>query len=340
MRPAEVLAALPKDVEPDRYGVGGVVADLEAEVAHLLGFPGAVFMPSGTMAQQIVLRIHADRSGCRTVAFHPTCHIAEDEGGAFERLHGLVGRPVGDRRELIDLADLSDVAEPLAALVLELPQRMIGGQLPSWDDLDAQVRWARDQGTAVHLDGARLWQCPTAYDRPLDEIAGLFDTVYVSFYKDLGAVSGACLAGPLDVIEEAREWRQRHGGTLFALWPYAASALAALRTRLPRMPAYRAHALALADAIRPLDGVRLVPDPPHTSMFHILLRCDADAIRERMLSIAAEEQLWTWGDTFASDHPDWRIVELSVGDASLEFSPVDAAHLISRLLGQTSSTTV
>jgi threonine aldolase len=97
----------------------------------------------------------------------------------------------------------------------------------------------------VHLDGARLWQCEAAYDRPLAEIAALFDTVYVSFYKDLGALAGCCLAGPEDVVADAREWRHRHGGTLFALWPYAASALAGLRSRLRRMARYRSHAEAV-----------------------------------------------------------------------------------------------
>jgi threonine aldolase len=331
--PTEILSAIPADVEPDRYGDGGVVSELEAEVADLLGFPAAVFMPSGTMAQQIALRIHADRNGRRTVAFHPTCHVAEDEGGAFERLHGLVPRPVGDRHALVDLEALSEIAEPLGSLLLELPQRTIGGQLPSWDDLQMQVQWARDRGAAAHLDGARLWQCPPAYDRPLDEIAGLFDTVYVSFYKDLGGAAGCCLLGQQDVIAESREWRRRHGGALFALWPYAVSALAVLRTRLPRMSDYRQHALALAGALRDLDGVRLVPDPPQTSMFHILLRGDGAAIREKMLTIAAEERIWTWPDTFSSGHPDWRVVELSVGDATLDFSLAEATDLVGRLVG-------
>jgi threonine aldolase len=181
-----MLAELPAEIAPDRYGDGGVVEELETHLAHLLGKPAAAFFVSGTMAQQIALRIHADRRSTRTVAFHPTSHIDLHEGRAFERLHGLIGRPVGDPFQLLTLESLEAVAEPLAALLLELPQREIGGQLPEWEDLTAQVDWARERGAAVHLDGARLWQCPDAYQLPLDEIAGLFDTVYVSFYKDLG----------------------------------------------------------------------------------------------------------------------------------------------------------
>ena len=94
------------DIAPDRYGEGGVVAELEEEVRGLLGKPAAVFMPSGTMAQQIALRIHAGRSSRRTVLWHPTCHLQLHENEAPARLHGLQGRPVGDPRRLVTLEDL------------------------------------------------------------------------------------------------------------------------------------------------------------------------------------------------------------------------------------------
>ncbi len=149
-----------------------MVATLETEVRELLGKPAAVFMPSGTMAQQIALRIHADRTGRHVVAFHPTCHLELHEDKAYQRLHGLIGRTLGDGRGLLTLADLEGVREPLAALLIELPQREIGGRLPEWDDLVAQVAYARDRGAAVHLDGARLWESGPFYGRPLSEIAG------------------------------------------------------------------------------------------------------------------------------------------------------------------------
>src|SRR5205807_6478773 len=103
----------------------------------------------------------------------------------------------------------------------------------AWPELQAQAAWARDRGAAVHMDGARLWESAAGYGKAPDEIAALFDTVYVSFYKGIGALPGCCVAGPVEVIAEVREWRRRMGGTLFGLWPNAASARTCLPRRLP-----------------------------------------------------------------------------------------------------------
>ena len=327
------VASLPADeLQPDVYGEGGIVAVLEREVRGLLGKPAAVFMPSGIMAQQIALRIHADRRGRRVVAFHPTCHLELHEDKAYQRLHGLVGRTVGDARRLVTLGDLEAVQEPLAALLIELPQREIGGRLPAWEDLVAQVGHARARGAAVHLDGARLWEAQPFYGRPLAAIAALFDTVYVSFYKGLGGPAGSMLLGEPDVIAEARAWRRRHGGTLYALWPYAAPALVGLRARLPRMPAYVDHARAIAETLRAIDGVDVVPDPPHTNMMHLHLRTTEGAITAGIRRLASERSLWAFGGGSSVDTPGLRGLELTVGDATLAFTPGEVADIVRELL--------
>ncbi|MEP7361477.1 MAG: beta-eliminating lyase-related protein [Chloroflexota bacterium] len=329
---AEIATLSADDLKLDMYGEGGTVATLEDEVRGLLGKPAAVFMPSGTMIQQIALRIHADARVSRVVAFHPTCHLELHEDKAYQRLHGLVGRPVGNGRELITLADLEAIHEPIAALLLELPQREIGGRLPAWKDLVAQVSWAREHGAAVHLDGARLWECGPFYDRPVADIAALFDTVYVSFYKGLGGTAGGMLLGDDEVVAEAREWRHRHGGTLFNLWPYAASALAGLRLRLPRMPAALAHTRAIAAALARVDGVEVVPDPPQTPMMHIHLRTTEEAFDAGVRRLATEQGLWAFGGSMTTDTPGIRRVELYVGDATLGLSPTEAAQAVRALM--------
>ena len=333
--PAEMLAEISSlgsnELAADIYGSGGTVAILEEEVRTLLGKPAAVFMPSGTMIQQIALRIHADRRNRRVVAFHPTCHLELHEDQAYQRLHGLVGRPVGNADALISLADLEEVHEPLAALLLELPQREIGGALPAWKDLKVQVNWAHERGAAVHLDGARLWACGPFYDRTPAQIAALFDTVYVSFYKDMGGTAGGMLLGEEDVIAQAREWRHRHGGTLPALWPEAAAALAGVHLRLPRVGQYVAHARAIAGALA-FDGVAVVPDPPATNMMHIYLRTTAADVIDGIRRLAAEDKLWAFSGSMPADVPGYRRLELSVGDATLAFTPQEVAHAVASFL--------
>lgn len=332
-RVSDMLRLIPPDTEVDRYGAGGVVAELEKEVATLLGKPAAVFVPSGTMAQQAVLRVHADRRGRSVVAFHPTCHLQLHEDQALERVMHLSARTVGDRHRLLTLEDLREVAEPLAALLLELPQREIGGLLPSLDDVRNQAAWARERGAAVHLDGARLWEAAAGYDVSLAEVAEIFDSVYVSFYKGIGALPGCCIAADEDVVAEVREWRHRLGGTLFGLWPNAASALSGLRERLPRMPSYLAHARAVADALRDLDGVAVVPDPPQTSMMHLLLRVDPDRFLDNVKQLARTELIWTWPHGAPTGDPAVQKVELSVGDATCALTPTEIRDAIAALLG-------
>jgi threonine aldolase len=331
-RPAELLASIGDDVEPDVYGDGGVVADLECEIAELLGKPAAVFLPSGTMAQAATLRVHADARGLRTVLWHPYCHLAQHESEAHARLHNLVGRAVGALPRLLTLDDLSQVAEPVAALVIELPQRDLGGRLPSFDDLTAQVGWARERGAAVHLDGARLWEASAGYRRAPAEIAALFDTVYVSFYKGVGALPGCCVAGSEADVAQVREWRKRLGGTLFALWPNAASARSRLPLALKEMPARMEHAHAVAATLDALPGVRVLPSPPQTPMMHLWLSTTAEAYAEKAQRLAETDKFWVWPRAHEAEVPGTVVVELTVGSATLRHDPAFIASTVATLI--------
>lgn len=325
-------AALPSDARPDRYGEGGVVEAFERRMADLLGKPAAALLPSGTMAQQIALRIHCDRRGRNTVAFHPTCHLELHEHAAYAHLHGLKAELIGNRDRLIALGDLEALRVPVGALLIELPQRALGGRLPEWDDLLAQVQWARDRDIATHLDGARIWEAAPYYGRSHSEIAALFDTVYVSLYKALGGFAGSVLAGPEDFIAQARVWRHRHGGTLWNLSPFAASAQRGLDELLPQMPRFLDHARAVAGALRELPGLTIVPDPPQTPLFHILVRADVQTVRERATRIAMERRVWLFDTLAPTVVPDVSKVELSIGEPALEISPEEAAELFQILI--------
>jgi len=328
-----MLATIPADTTMDNYGRGGVVADLEAEVCRVLGKQAATFVPSGVMAQQAVLRVHADARNRRTVIFHPMCHLEQHEGQAYQRLHGLIGRPAGQRERLITMEDLTAIAEPPAALLLELPQRDIGGQQPEWGDLTAQVEWARERGAAAHMDGARLWESSAGYGRSPAEISAIFDTVYVSFYKGIGALPGCCVAGPEDVIEQVREWRRRMGGTLYGLWPNAASALTLLAERLPKFGLYLDHARAIAAALSGIPGITVIPDPPQVPMMHLLLPVARDDYTKAVRRLAEDQGIWVSPLYIPTADPAVQRLELSVGDATLTFTPEAVAEIFAGLIG-------
>ena len=318
-RPGPVLAELAKeagDDEPDRYGEGPAINAFECEIAKLLGKEAAVFLPSGTMAQQIALRIWADRKRTPMVAFHPTCHLELHDQNGYELLHGLHARLVGERTRLLTLEDLHATPGPLASLLLELPQREIGGQLPSWQDLEAQCAWARERGIAVHMDGARLWESAPFYQRSYADIANLFDSVYVSFYKGIGAISGSALAGTADFIAEARIWQRRHGGSIFQLYPFVLSARANLRRRIDNFSRYHARAEAVAQILSSIPGISVKPDPPQTNMMHIYLHASADALIAAAAEIARSEGVALFRRLLPTGVPGVAAFELSIGDAA------------------------
>jgi threonine aldolase len=330
----EVAHAIDDEERLDRYGAGERIERLERRVAELLGKEAAVFMPSGTMAQPIALRIWAERRGTRTVAFHPTCHLEIHEEKGYERLHGLHARLVGDPNRLITLDDLQGIEEPVAALLLELPQREIGGLLPTWDDLCAQAAWAGERNVALHLDGARLWEAQPFYGRPHDEIVALFDSAYVSFYKGLGGMAGAALAGDGALVAEARIWQRRQGGNLVTLHPYVVAAETALDERLARMPVHAAHARAIAAALAEVDGLEVVPDPPQTPLFHLLLRGDRERLAEAALQTAEERKVFLFADPGSTTSPSWQKLEVMVGEVTLALEPAEVAELFAEVMAR------
>jgi threonine aldolase len=334
--PRQTLADLaefaPPEATRDRYGQGALIASFEQQIAELLGKPAAVFMPSGTMCQQIALRIWADRRGIRSVAFHPTCHLELHEDKGYQLLHGLHGRLVGRPGRLIELGDLEAINEPLGALLLELPQREIGGLLPSWDELVAQIEWARQRGIPTHLDGARLWECQPFYGRAYAEIAALFDTVYVSFYKTLGGIAGAILAGPADLIAEARVWQHRHGGTLIHLFPYVLSAQQGLADRLGRIAAYCHKAAEVAETLRAIPQITIVPDPPVTNMMHLFIRADHARLEAAAVEIARETRVRLVRSFSPTELPGYQRIEFAAGDATLDLANDEILALFQSLL--------
>ncbi|MBV8037510.1 low specificity L-threonine aldolase [Roseateles sp.] len=311
------LAELPEARLPlDVYGEGEAMQALEAQVAALLGKPAASFFHKGVAAQLAALRVHCG-DGDGPVALHPQCHIAIDEAEAFEQLLGLRGLRMGrvDRPSHVD--DLMLLPERPAVVTVELPLRRGGYRLPEWDDLVALGGWCRAAGVPLHFDGARLWEAAAHYGRPLAEIAALADSVYVSFYKGLGGLAGCVLAGSEDFVQRLVPWKTRLAGNLFTVHPYVLSALQGLRTQLPRLPAYRERARALAAVLAAEPGWRVAPEPPQVNAFQLHLPAAPGALREAMLEVARRDGFWLGARPAASQLIEGgTMVEIVIGDAA------------------------
>ncbi|MEU2234175.1 threonine aldolase family protein [Streptomyces vietnamensis] len=330
------------EAQLDMYG-NGLVEELERRVAEELGLPAAVFFPTGTMAQQVALRCWAGRTGSPVVALHPIAHPEVHESGAFGVVSGLRTVHPTDAPRLPTAEEVRDHPEPFGTLMLELPLRDAGFVLPSWEELTEVVEAARERDAVVHFDGARLWETTTHFGRGLAEIAGLADSVYVSFYKSLGGMSGAALAGSEEVMEEARVWRHRYGGMVFQQYPAALSALRGLDVELPRLPSYVTHARMVADAVREAlaeagtGWFRVHPETPHTHQFQVWLPYDPDALTAAAL--AQTEDTGTaffrrWSAPGAGGPPGVAITELTVAGPGLEWTAEDVKEAVRDFLAR------
>ncbi|GGY21498.1 threonine aldolase family protein [Streptomyces djakartensis] len=327
----------------DVYG-DGVVGTLEKKVAALLGTEAAAFFPTGTMAQQVALRCWAGRTGNRTVAVHALSHPEVHERNAFSEVAGLRPVRVTSEPRLPTAAEVRDFEEPFGALTLELPLRDAGFVLPSWEELTEVVAAARERDAVVHFDGARLWESTVHLGRSLEEIADLADSVYVSFYKSLEAFGGAALAGPEDLVEEAKAWRHRYGGQVFQQFPTALSVLVGLERELPRLPEYVAHARVVAAALREgfaaagVPWARVHPEVPHTHDFRVWLPYDADVAAEAAVRTAEETAVVLFGSGWEQGGPGLAFTEVHVRSAGLEWTAEDVrtavAEFVARLPGQ------
>ena len=239
-----------RGIAADDYSRGGVVAELEARMADLLGKEAAVFLPTGTLANHLAVRLLTQRG--RRVLVQQESHLWNDEGDCATHLSGLPLVPLAPGRATFTLAEIEQavagapemrVAVPVGAISIETPVRRVAGEAFNPVEMRAISAFARERGIGLHLDGARLL-LEAAYTgiAPADT-AALFDTVYVSLWKYLNAASGAILAGPRALLDGLYHDRRMFGGALPHAWPYAAVALYFLDGFAERF----AQAVAVAD---------------------------------------------------------------------------------------------
>lgn len=307
----------------DRYGSGEYLSDFEAEVAAMFGKPAAVFLPSGTMAQQIALRIWCERTNNFTVAMHPSAHPEFAEHFSYQYLHGLKRLPFGAPEtvghRMLTLKDFQSLGKTPGAILLELPYRPLGGQLPAWDELTAIHNWAQEEEIPFHLDGARIWQCKPFYQKDYQQIGGLFDSIYLSFYKDLGGLCGSMLLGSEDFIQEAKIWQVRYGGRLFTQAPFIVSDRLGMQRVLPQIEMWVKRAREVAAILSEFEQLTVNPDPPHVNFFQLYVKGDPEKMTQRHLEVAEETGTFLFHNLNQTTVPGIGMTEIHCFENSLRF---------------------
>jgi threonine aldolase len=263
--PAMRDAMAAAEVGDDVYAEDPTVNRLEQRVAELLGKEAAMYVPSGTMSNQIGIRVHCqpgDEFLCET-----NCHILCYEQGAYAQLFGIAANPVDGDHGVLQVERLvgrirgDNIHSTRTRLVcLENTHNRGSGRVQPYDAVVEICGWATDNGLARHLDGARLFNAVVATGISAADWAGHFDTVSVCFSKGLGAPVGSALCGPGDLIRQARRHRKALGGAMRQVGIIAAGALYALEHNIERLAEDHEHAQIIAEAIRNSPGLRLDPD--------------------------------------------------------------------------------
>jgi threonine aldolase len=281
------------EVGDDVFGEDPTVNRLQERVAALLGKEAALFVPSGTMSNQVCVRAHTqpgDELLCET-----TCHIYNSEAGGPAALSGVTCRPIDGEYGLLDVGRLEGKVRPVdehyvrtRLVCLENTHNRGGGRVYPLETVRAISSWARRHGLRLHLDGARLWNAVVATGVPAAEWARHFDSVSVCFSKGLGAPLGSALAGPRDFVARARFVRKLFGGGLRQAGVAAAAALYALDHHVERLAEDHRHARVIAAAIADTPGLRL--DPPEVETNLIWVRVDPDLGTARDVAAALKQQ--------------------------------------------------
>lgn len=247
------------------------VLRLEEVTAEILGKEAAIYMPSGSMTNQIAVRLHC-QPGTEFIC-ETTCHVYNMEQGAFSQLSGVVARPIEAEQGVWRLEQLQHLIRPCddhqvrtRLMTMENTHNRAGGRVVPYDRTAEICSWAHDSGLVTHLDGARLFNAVVATGIGADQWASHFDTVSVCFSKGLGAPVGSALAGPATLIREAQRHRKLFGGSMRQAGIIAAGALHALENHIDRLAEDHQHAQILGKAVNQCEGLSLPGESVDTNI--------------------------------------------------------------------------
>jgi threonine aldolase len=287
-----VQLAEERGIAIDEFSREGVVVQLEQRIAGLLGKEMALFLPSGTLANNLALRVLATRG--HRVLVQRESHIYNDTGDCSQELSGLTLIPLAPQRATFTLAEIEDeiarlpearVATSIGAISIESPVRRLQGEIFDFTEMQRITAFARERRIGLHLDGARIFLASAHTGITPASYAALFDTVYVSLYKYFNAAAGAVLAGPRELIDNLYHQRRMFGGSLRQAWPYAAVALHYLDGFGERFERAAAAAETLFQALRRHPGCEVRRPAAATNVTRLrVFGTGAESLPERLLA--------------------------------------------------------
>lgn len=278
------------EVGDEQYGEDPTVNRLQEMIARLLGHEAGLYLPSGTMANQIALRVHC-RPGDEVLA-HPTAHTFNFEAGGPGALAGAGLRALDGPRGQFTAAQVEAAIRPPSRLFprtslvwVEQTSNLGGGSIWPLATINAVVDVAHRHGLAAHLDGARLLNAAVATRLPAATFASQFDSAWLDLTKGLGAPVGAVLAGSRTFIEDAWRFKQQMGGSMRQAGIIAAAGIYALEHHVDRLAVDHVNARRLADGLAVLPGVDIDVDTVETNIvfFRVRLPLRADTVVATML---------------------------------------------------------
>jgi threonine aldolase len=291
--PAMRAAMAAADVGDDVMHEDPTVNRLEDRVADLLGKEAALYVPSGTMSNQICVRVHTQPGD--EMLCEEGCHVYYYEAGGPAVLSGVMCHTFRGDYGILDVSQMEGHVRPpndhfvkTRLVSLENTHNRGGGRIFPLEKVKAFRAWTRKHGLALHLDGARLWNAVVATGVPARTWAEQVDTVSVCFSKGLGAPVGSALVGPRDFVARARQIRKLFGGGMRQAGILAAAALHALEHHVERLADDHRNALVLAQAVTDTPGLRLDPPDVHTNI--VWIEVDPELGSSHDVAVALKER--------------------------------------------------
>ncbi len=288
-----------QNIQPDFYGNGGITKQLEDKFAQHTGKQKAIYLPSGTMANQLAIKLLNQNN---TKAIVPeNSHIFRDEADAAQSVHNKRLIPIGQNKAHFDLNDLKNIIKQLdenevfksglGTVAIENPVRRADGKFVPIETIQSISTYCKANNYKLHLDGARIHIAAAYSNISVKEYASHFDTVYISLYKYLNAAGGAMLCGDSEFIDQLSHQIKIFGGTCYQTWTNTAIAFHYLDDIENRWAKVVQKAKNLIDQLNKLDGISIQPLTNGTNIYDMTLSKNI-SLKNLANFLNKEHQMW------------------------------------------------